>query len=565
LNRTRSYAASATACERILMPTPVSIAPWSKSLETIDTLADLPPKLSLVFIVGPGDQASTGLGQIGDLLAERREVLWHQLDQSGARLTESLATAVSDHTALLVHGLELLDAQRLHDVERNLNLGRDALSDHKTMIVFWIPQDKLDGFRNVCPDLFHWRSHLATVIHDEIEADLVERWRYLDWAQTFLEELLRQQCPEGQPNDSLVVSEDGTEPVPFFAWADEVSRGLLEGAPGSGKTVALKELALSQVRNARQEHEAPIPVWVPLTNLATLPESYDLDAVLQVRLPSLGTWPLRRELLENWARRGEILLVLDGLDQGPDDLQVFWRQWLRTIRVSYPRIRLLVAIRPESLASVGWQPVKLLPWDTERPHKPRKRSPVQCLEDRSKRLRKRGIRNFVDTFIRSLDPEFEPSGRARSEAVDALRNFKDLRIVDALVRSLDPAFEADPGIRMNAARSLGEHRAFEVADILSRSLDPRFEPSRDSRFAVAIALGKLGDPRAIDTLNEYIEEFIGTTPLSEFAAMTSPHDVITSLVQIGNNRAARVLRKVLDPKLSIERFPEVIASLFEDH
>jgi len=527
------------------MPIPVNLAPWSESLKILDTLVGLAPKLSLVFIVGPGELAEAGLSQIGDLLADRREILWHRLDKKGARLTESLATAATNRAVLLVHGLELLDSKKRRNVERNLNLVRDVLRDHKTMIVFWIPLDELDDFRNVCPDLFHWRSHLATVNHDELEAELVARWRYLDWARAFLEEHLAKQHPEDGSPDAfvgpLVEPEDGSEPVSFFSWADEVSRGLVEGESGSGKTLALKRLALERVRRARVEHGDPIPAWVPWSDLASGPESYGLDAILRTHAPGSTTWPVKHELIEGWANRGELLLIFDGLDQAPESLRSSWVEWLQGVRIAFPRTLLLVGARPQTFSSEGWQMAELLPWNAERPRDAPKRSRKERREEHSQRLWEQGVRNFLDTLIRSLDPGFEPSGDVRREAAEQIPKFPDPRGIDALARSLDPDFEPDAGIRSVAARLLGEIGDPSVADILTRSLDPGMEPNRNTRKITAVALGRLGDPRAIATLGEFL------------TTKSPDHEVVKALVQIGTTNAARVLRQVLDPRLAEHR------------
>ena len=111
--------------------------PWVESLERIQTLADIASGLSLVFIFGPGHLARQGLKQTSEAVRGNRRVLWHRLDQHGADLSDSLATAGNRPVMLLVHGMESIERERRREIEIALNTGRNTLSPFDALVIFW--------------------------------------------------------------------------------------------------------------------------------------------------------------------------------------------------------------------------------------------------------------------------------------------------------------------------------------------------------------------------------------------------------------------------------------------
>lgn len=499
-----------------------TLAPWAESLETISTLADANDKLSLVFVTGPGDVAETGLRQVGDLLEDRREVLWHRLDESGTDLAGSLQDATSEQTVLLVHGLEALEQERRRNVERGLNLGRDALTDLRSVVVFWIPTEELDDFRRIAPDLFHWRSHLATAVHDEIEADLVTRWRYLKWISAHIQQ----------------IADPGDLNPEWRFWASEVSRGVMDDFTPAKRLAALLPW---QAKTGWRDYDRPIPLWLTLAN-AGPPSSKCVSAALDIEYPNdLGKPPMSVAACRNWARRGDLLLMVDDITHAKP-----WYQWLMICRTANPRMRFLVGCSQSSVAPWGAGPYPSYDFKGD----------MWEVYGEDVIHQSKGLRDLADSLIRSLDPEFEPSGQARREVVANLRGSRDPRCVDALVRSLDPKFEEDKSVRSEAARALGMLEGGRLAKSLLRSLDPDFEPERENRIRAAISLGQLGEAKVADELFGFLHE-TDDPDLQE--------EIVAALVRVGSSRSAFLLRTLLDPRILHPEGTDHVRMLILEH
>ncbi|MEU3950606.1 NACHT domain-containing protein [Streptomyces sp. NPDC029526] len=133
-------------------------------------------------------------------------------------------------------------------------------------------------------------------------------------------------------------------------------RVLLRGLAGSGKTTLLQWLAVATARDELPEELADwrgqIPFVLPLRTLVRrgpLPEPHDF-------LSSVGT-PLAASQPEGWAdaalARGEALVLVDGIDEVPQEHRGTTRDWLERLLAAYRDARFVVTTRPSAVPE-GW-------------------------------------------------------------------------------------------------------------------------------------------------------------------------------------------------------------------
>ena len=113
-----------------------------------------------------------------------------------------------------------------------------------------------------------------------------------------------------------IKSEQRNETIPtrksMLQIFDEVGMGrslLILGAPGSGKTTMLLELARLLIERARQDETEPVPV---VFHLASWKEKQSLAGWLAEQLNIIYYVPKKTALA--WVDENRILLLLDGLD-----------------------------------------------------------------------------------------------------------------------------------------------------------------------------------------------------------------------------------------------------------
>ncbi|MEU4885276.1 MULTISPECIES: NACHT domain-containing protein [Streptomyces] len=172
-------------------------------------------------------------------------------------------------------------------------------------------------------------------------------------------------CPDSPHGDSAPQYGDGWAPQPLEAPATPLpadrifsgrERALLRGAAGSGKTTLVQWLAVSTARGELPEEMAElrgrVPFVLPLRSViraGTLPLP---DAFL-----SAAHNPLHAAQPEGWAdrvlraRRG--LLLVDGLDEIPEQERERARRWLADLLIAYPGNLWLVTSRPSAVGD-GW-------------------------------------------------------------------------------------------------------------------------------------------------------------------------------------------------------------------
>lgn len=133
-------------------------------------------------------------------------------------------------------------------------------------------------------------------------------------------------------------------------------RTLVRGLAGSGKTTLLQWLAVAVARRnlpSELAHMADcVPFVLPLRTLVRLGELPDPDQYLAATgCPRESAQP------SGWADRvlleGRALLLIDGLDEVPQDKREGTRRWLRNLLAAYPDASYLVTTRPSAVPE-GW-------------------------------------------------------------------------------------------------------------------------------------------------------------------------------------------------------------------
>ncbi|OEJ21754.1 DNA-binding protein [Streptomyces agglomeratus] len=133
-------------------------------------------------------------------------------------------------------------------------------------------------------------------------------------------------------------------------------RVLLRGLAGSGKTTLLQWLAVAAARDELPDELADwrgqIPFFLPLRTLVRrgpLPEPHDF-------LSAVGT-PLAASQPEGWAdgvlAKGEALVLVDGIDEVPQEQRSATRGWLERLLAAYSDAHFVVTTRPSAVPE-GW-------------------------------------------------------------------------------------------------------------------------------------------------------------------------------------------------------------------
>ncbi|MDW4910968.1 NACHT domain-containing protein [Streptomyces sp. ADMS] len=195
------------------------------------------------------------------------------------------------------------------------------------------------------------RHSQLTVVGLDLSRPERARWP-LDAAYLSLELAER---PEGWPG-----GEEADRPSIVVKRAEHAlancRRVLLRGLAGSGKTTLLQWLAVASARDELPEELADwrgqIPFVLPLRTLVRrgpLPEPHDF-------LSAVGT-PLAASQPDGWADnvldRGEALVLVDGIDEVPQEHRGATRDWLERLLAAYKGARFVVTTRPSAVPE-GW-------------------------------------------------------------------------------------------------------------------------------------------------------------------------------------------------------------------
>ncbi|RSM43358.1 NACHT domain-containing protein [Amycolatopsis balhimycina DSM 5908] len=198
------------------------------------------------------------------------------------------------------------------------------------------------------------------------------------------------------------------------------SRILLRGEAGSGKTTLLQWLAVQCASRELQDVDGwsdvePFLVRLRRFSRSPLPTpEHFLDEIgrhIADEMPS--GWVQQR------LRRGQAVLLVDGLDELPDERRREVREWLRELVGAFPRARFVVTTRPSAVAP-GW-----LRGDG-------------FTEVRLQPMTPRDVRTFVKRWHRAM-PAVEDRGDALVDAIvarSALRRLAENPLMCALLCAL---------------------------------------------------------------------------------------------------------------------------------
>ncbi|MCT9004919.1 NACHT domain-containing protein [Streptomyces rhizosphaerihabitans] len=167
------------------------------------------------------------------------------------------------------------------------------------------------------------------------------------------------ESPGTWPLDAAYLSLDavGDATNPMLLPADQVLAGrnrvLLRGVAGSGKTTLVQWLAVSTAQKALDERllylYGLIPFVLPLRTLtrggAKLPTPDEF--LSEVGCPIAALQPTG--WFDRVLRSGRGLMLVDGIDEIPENEREEARRWLRDLVDSYPRNRWLVTSRPSAV------------------------------------------------------------------------------------------------------------------------------------------------------------------------------------------------------------------------
>ncbi|MFF8552467.1 NACHT domain-containing protein [Streptomyces sp. NPDC015501] len=152
---------------------------------------------------------------------------------------------------------------------------------------------------------------------------------------------------------SLDAVGDATGATPTRLPADQVltarDRVLLRGVAGSGKTTLVQWLAVSTTRREQLDLYGLVPFVLPLRTLtrggARLPAPDEFLSAVDCPIAALQPvgW------FDRVLRAGRGLILIDGIDEIPEDDRNDARRWLQELISTYPENRWLVTSRPSAV------------------------------------------------------------------------------------------------------------------------------------------------------------------------------------------------------------------------
>jgi len=161
-----------------------------------------------------------------------------------------------------------------------------------------------------------------------------------------------------------------TMPITYLLQSE--ANVLITGELGAGKTTALAYLAFTCLSGKIQTRSKRLPIFLHVNELEIGSKSKEdplspiIEAVRNSSSASLARSISR--FLRRHLRQGEVLLLLDGLDELPSNEIRSIADWLKQIHTEYPQHQIIVAGPPrgyDGILKAGLFPISIAPWNEQ--------------------------------------------------------------------------------------------------------------------------------------------------------------------------------------------------------
>ena len=175
--------------------------------------------------------------------------------------------------------------------------------------------------------------------------------------QAVLIELDKQALPEAVQHPWEMTLQPGEQQprpvpagVPLLTLFEETGRAMLVmGAPGTGKTITLLELARAAILQAETSPDEPIPVVLPLSSWGV--QRLPLADWLVEELNS--KYQIPRPMARQWVDKDSLLILLDGLDEVVETQRRACVQAINKFREEHGLVGLAVTCRTQEYETLG--------------------------------------------------------------------------------------------------------------------------------------------------------------------------------------------------------------------
>ncbi|OLT61632.1 signal peptidase I [Moorena bouillonii] len=173
-------------------------------------------------------------------------------------------------------------------------------------LIGWLDRDQYAASRIRKKLLEAVKREVTTRLQDSLHQDQLEMNLYLELP---MEE--SKGAVERAERQKVIPLPPQTSAMEVFERPDVKGRLLILGEPGSGKTTTLLRLAEALVRQAEQNHVAPIPIIFELSAWKNDQQPLDQWLVAQLK----DKYSIDEKISQQWFKNHQLLPLLDGLDE----------------------------------------------------------------------------------------------------------------------------------------------------------------------------------------------------------------------------------------------------------